>query len=78
MPIKISLSKDYVGKFQGWDKWNGIELDGQTKDGVEELVNQCYNQGSNNQKKNLIKNYCNFSKNTPALQDSNLYNKYCK
>jgi len=75
---KISLSKDYVGKFQGWDKWNGNELDGQTKDGVEELVNQCYNQGSNNQKKNLIKNYCNFSKNTPALQDSNLYNKYCK
>ena len=74
---KVSLSKDYVGKFQGWDKWNGLELDGQTKDGVEELVNQCYNQGNKIQKNKLISNYCKFANQIEGLKNSSLFKNYC-
>ena len=75
---KVSLSKDYVGKFQGWDVWNGLEVNGQTKDGVEELFNQCYSQGNRSQKESLKTNYCNFAKSVPNLKNSSLYRTYCK
>ncbi len=74
---KVSLTKNYVNKFQGWDKWNGLELDGQTKDGVNELVNQCFKQGNNKQKNKLIKNYCNFSNDIHELKNSGFYKKFC-
>ena len=70
---KVSLSKDYVGKFKGWDKWNGLEINGQTKEGVEKLVNICHNQGNTNQKLNLKNNYCNFAKEIASLKNSDLY-----
>ena len=74
---KISLSEDYVGKFQGWDKWNQIELDGQIKDGVEELVQSCYYQGNTKQKKSLRNNYCNFARKNNVLKNSNMFSNFC-
>ena len=39
---KIRLSENYVKKFsEGWNKWNGLELDNQIKNGVESLVKNC-------------------------------------
>ena len=75
---KNSLSKDYVGKFAGWDKWNGLELGNQTKDGVEELFTQCKKQAvSDNQLNSLKNNYCNFAKNIESLKKSQIYKDNC-
>ncbi|OUU22263.1 MAG: hypothetical protein CBB97_15485, partial [Candidatus Endolissoclinum sp. TMED37] len=39
---KIALSDRYVSKFsEGWNKWNGLELENQIKYGVESLVENC-------------------------------------
>ena len=74
---KISLSQNYVSKFsEGWNKWNGLEIDNQIKDGIEGLVKNCYD--SNSKKSlNLKKNYCNFSKNVKTLKNSKLYENLC-
>ena len=46
---KNALSDNYVNKFsEGWNKWNGLELDNQIKNGVEELVKNCYYDNKNN------------------------------
>ena len=75
---KNSLSEDYVGKFAGWDKWNGLELGNQTKDGVEELFTQCKKQAvSDNQLNSLKNNYCNFAKNIESLKNSQIYKDNC-
>ncbi len=76
---KVALSQDYVGKFsEGWNKWNGLELKQQIKDGVEALVNNCYVPDSKPQEsEELKKNYCDFAKQVPALQDSQLFTELC-
>ena len=79
---KNALSENYVSKFsEGWNKWNGLELDNQIKNGVEELVKNCYydNENHNMYKKSqkLKKNYCNFAKKHNELNNTNLYNKLC-
>ena len=49
---KISLSKKYVSKFsEGWNKWNGLEVNGQIKDGIESLVENCYDPKENRSEK---------------------------
>lgn len=77
---KISLSDNYVSKFsQGWNKWNGLEIDNQIKDGVEALVRNCYYHNDDLDKKNnLKKNYCNFARDNKSLNNTNLYNSLCK
>jgi len=75
---KISLSKNYISKFsEGWNKWNGLELQDQIKHGVESLVNNCYQ--SNDPKSEKLKiNYCNFARDIKALNtNSSLYNNLC-
>ena len=75
---KISLSNNYVSKFsEGWNKWNGLELTEQIKDGVESLFNNCYNKNENKSKK-LKKNYCKFAKDIESLNNTELFNKHCK
>ena len=79
---KNALSDNYIGKFsEGWNKWNGLELDNQIKNGVEELVENCYysDKKSKMYKKSqkLKKNYCNFAKNHKILNNTDLYNKLC-
>tara|TARA_B100000900_G_scaffold57607_3_gene43159 strand:+ start:3838 stop:4452 length:615 start_codon:yes stop_codon:yes gene_type:complete len=74
---KVALSDRYVNKFsQGWNKWNGLELDNQIKDGVEALVNNCYNP-KQKKSKELKKNYCSFAKKHKVLQNSQLYKDLC-
>lgn len=74
---KISLSDDYVSKFsQGWNKWNGYELDDQIVHGVNSMVNNCY-YGNDTKSKNLRNNYCSFGKNVKSLKNSKLYKKLC-
>ena len=78
---KIALSQNYVSKFsQGWNKWNGLEIKDQIKDGVESLFENCYDFNNINSKnsKNLKKNYCEFAEQVKSLKDSELYNKVCK
>ena len=74
---KISLSNNYVSKFsEGWNKWNGLEVNGQIKDGIESLFKNCYNKNDKKSIK-LKKNYCNFAKNIEDLNKSNLYKNIC-
>ena len=75
---KIALSDNYVSKFsEGWNKWNGLELENQIVDGVENMVKICSNTTKKN-KKNLLKNYCNFSKNHKILNETPFYKSNCK
>jgi len=76
---KVALTKDYVSKFsEGWNKWNGLELNDQIKDGVDALVNNCYLPDSKPQEsEELKKNYCEFARQVSVLQDSKLFTKMC-
>ena len=74
---KVALSQDYVSKFsEGWNKWNGLELNDQIKDGVESLVKNCYQEGDKKSEE-LKKNYCDFAKGVKVLQDSILFQELC-
>lgn len=73
---KMSLTRRYVNKFsEGWNKWNGLELDNQVIGGVESLFINCYNPAIKKSEE-LRKNYCDFAKQNKVLQ-TKLYNKYC-
>ena len=75
---KIALSKDYVSKFsKGWNKWNGLELNDQIKNGVEGLVDNCY-QPDEAKSEKLKKNYCDFSSEVEVLKNSDTYRKLCQ
>ena len=79
---KISLTNKYVDKFsEGWNKWNGNEKKPENLnliiDGVESLVENCYNTENKEDSEALKKNYCNFANQNPVLQNSNLYTELC-
>ena len=75
---KVSLSKDYVSNFQeGWNKWNGLELNNQIVNGVESLINQCYESSEKNKNK-LRNNYCNFAKDVRSLRTRETYDRLCR
>lgn len=74
---KISLSDNYISKFsEGWNKWNGLELENQIVDGVESMVKDCSKTTEKN-KKNLLKNYCKFSKKHKILNNTKFYKSNC-
>ena len=74
---KVSLSQEYISKFsEGWNKWNGLELNDQIKDGVESLVKNCYQEGDKKSEE-LKNNYCDFAKGVKVLQDSILFQELC-
>ena len=74
---KISLSNNYVNKFsEGWNKWNGLELNNQIVEGVESLFRNCYNLRFKKSEK-LRTNYCNFSRTVAALRKTKIFKKYC-
>ncbi len=74
---KIALSKDYVGKFsEGWNKWNGLELTDQIKNGVTALVDNCYD-AKNAKSQKLKENYCQFAKEVPTLKETKKYQELC-
>ena len=74
---KVALSKNYVSKFsEGWNKWNGLELNNQIKNGVEGLFNNCYLKGTPKGEA-LKKNYCQFASEVDALRNSELFREMC-
>ncbi len=74
---KVALSKQYVNKFsEGWNKWNGLEINDQIKNGVEALVTNCYDP-TDSKTEALRKNYCEFAKEVIPLSSSTMYHKYC-
>jgi hypothetical protein len=74
---KVALTNNYVSKFsEGWNKWNGLELNNQIKHGVESLVKNCYNKGDGKSEK-LRKNYCKFAKKVKTLKDTDMYRELC-
>ena len=74
---KASLSDNYVSKFsEGWNKWNGLELNNQIKEGVNGLIENCYDSREKKSEK-LKRNYCNFSKDIKVLRESKTYEKLC-
>ena len=77
---KMSLSNDYVSKFsEGWNKWNGLELNNQIVNGVESLVKDCYEPNDPNPKYlNLRNNYCDFAKENKELSETDFYKNMCK
>ena len=74
---KNALTLNYVEDFsEGWNRWNGLELDKQIKEGVESLFYNCYNE-NDSKSINLKQNYCNLAKQVKSLQDSELYYLHC-
>ena len=70
-----SLSKRYVSKFsEGWNKWNGLEINDQIKDGIDSLMKNCH-KGNINKKNNLIKNFCKLASEVDSLKSLEFYNK---
>lgn len=76
---KNALSDNYVSRFsEGWNKWNGLEIDNQIINGVESLMKQChYSDISQNKKDKLKNNYCSFAKNNTILNNRDLYKNHC-
>ena len=75
---KASLSTDYVSKFsEGWNKWNGLEMNNQIINGVESMVKSCYISNDDSKSKQLKKNYCEFAKKVSALKKTNYFNTMC-
>ena len=75
---KNSLSNDYISKFsEGWNKWNGLEVPNQIVDGVNNLIKNCITKDKNKNKE-LLKNYCSFSKNIDSIKNTQFYKKRCK
>ena len=85
---EYSLSNRYVNKFsngshthilygnQGWERWNNLEYNNQIIDGVESMVNECYNSGNTKQRENLRQRYCRFAKGVEKL-NTDFYNEMC-
>ena len=74
---KNAFSNNYISKFsEGWNKWNGHELNNQIKNGVESLMRNCYTKNDAKSIK-LKSNYCNFAKHITSLNSSKLYKELC-
>lgn len=74
---KIALSKNYVSKFsEGWNKWNGLEFNNQIVNGVNNIINDCYDP-SDKKSIHLKNNYCKFAKQVNELKKSDLFKKMC-
>ena len=77
-----SLSQRYIKKFidsdsQGWEEWNDNEQDNQIVDGVHSMVDECYVEGNDEQRRQLRDNYCNFAGGVDRLRNTDFYKKMC-
>lgn len=77
-----SLSQRYIKKFidsdsQGWEEWNDNEQDNQIMDGVHSMVDECYVEGNDEQRRQLRDNYCNFAGGVDRLRNTDFYKKMC-
>ena len=70
---EMSLNNRYISN---WNTWNGNELDDQIVDGVNSLMDQCYNKANESQKKYLKNKYNNLTKSRSEFHNTEIYNKY--
>ena len=70
---EISLNESYINN---WNTWNGNELDDQIIDGVNSLMEQCYNKGNVSQKEYLKNKYNNLTNSRTEFHNTEIYNKY--
>lgn len=70
---EMSLNESYINN---WNTWNGNELDDQIVDGVNSLMEQCYNKGNDSQKEYLKNKYNNLTKWRYEFHNTEIYNKY--
>jgi hypothetical protein len=70
---EISLNESYINN---WNTWNGNELDDQIVDGVNSLMEQCYNKGNNSQRNYLKNKYYNLTNSRNEFHNTEIYNKY--
>ena len=70
---EMSLNDSYVGN---WNKWNGNELEDQIVDGVNSLMEQCYEKGNDKQKKYLKNKYFSLTNSRNEFHNTEVYNKY--
>ena len=61
---------------EGWNKWNGFEVDNQIIDGVNSLVNNCIT--DNKIKNRVITKLLFIFKKYYTNKKTKLYQKYCK
>ena len=70
---EMSLQDNYVNN---WNTWNGNELPNQIVNGVNSLMEQCYQKGNKAQKNNLKKTYLNLTNDRSEFWNTDVYNLY--
>lgn len=68
-----AFDEKYVGN---WNTWNGNELSDQIVNGVNHLMDQCYQQGTKKQKRHLQGLYRNLTKDREEFHSTDTYQKY--
>lgn len=71
-----ALTEKYLNRFMGWNRWNNLERNNQIIDGVEALVDQCYDE-SQDKSVHLKNNYCKFANKVESLRNRSLYKNLC-
>ena len=67
---EMSLNQNYV---DNWNTWNGNELSDQITDGVNSMVEQCYNEGNDQQKQYLRNKYFELTQHYPSFNNTEFY-----
>lgn len=70
--MDVALSPSYI---DNWNTWNGNELDDQLVDGVNALVDQCYTQGTESQKKHITDLYNTLAEEYTNLKQTETYQR---
>lgn len=70
---EMSLSSGYISN---WNTWNGNELPNQIVNGVNSMMEQCYNKGNSSQKEYLKNKYYDLTDSRTEFHGTNIYNKY--
>lgn len=68
------FNEEYINS---WNTWNTNEIPNQIKVGVEEMVKQCSQNISSEQKQILINKYCNLASKKSEMKEGKFYKKHC-
>ena len=70
---EMSLGSNYI---DNWNTWNGHELENQIVNGVNKMVEQCYNEGNTSQKEYLKNKYMELVESRSEFHNTNLYQSF--
>ena len=71
--MDIALDNRYVNN---WNTWNGNELPNQIVNGVNSMMEQCYNKGNSSQKEYLKNKYYDLTDSRTEFHGTNTYDTY--